>query len=303
MHVREVDAGLLEHFAALEHPGSSAPAPGPLPVIEPEARLGLEALEDRAHPLLQGQQKAPHSLKSFLAPARAHAPAALSTAPLRASRISVGGPTRLRCGRARRSRTPRLIGRESASRFRGGGLPLRLALVETTGPRNTEQIARASGWAVTRSASVLRPPVSQSGTLVAAGTIQVTGPGQVSSSAAIAGGGSGAIRERICPNALAIRMKPMLSGRRFSASRRRTASRRKGIAPEAQDSLAGVDDDAPRLEHAGGSPRVPCVHRFTVRSAIEAGSAAASRRPIPHREGDPPRDPKLAARHGASRYA
>src|SRR5699024_32189 len=67
----------------------------------------------------------------------------------------------------------------SSVSVRAGGCLLRLALVETSAPPKARHSDAASGWAVTRTAMVSRPPVNHAGTSVAAGTIQVTGPGQL----------------------------------------------------------------------------------------------------------------------------
>lgn len=106
-----------------------------------------------------------------------------------------------------------------------------LALVETTGAPNAEQMALASGCAVTRTARVSRPPVTQSGTLSAAGSTQVTGPGQEFPTSCMREGGKAARRGRICSKALAINMNPERIGRRLSRRRRRTAEARKGSQP------------------------------------------------------------------------
>jgi hypothetical protein len=58
---------------------------------------------------------------------------------------------------------------------RAGGLPERLALVDTRGDATVSHNARTTGWSLTRMARVSRPPVSQSGVVLRAVTIQVSG--------------------------------------------------------------------------------------------------------------------------------
>jgi hypothetical protein len=62
---------------------------------------------------------------------------------------------------------------------RQGTRPLRLALVETRAPPKARHRAAAGAWAVTRMAKVFRPPVNSGSSFARAGTIQVTGPGQL----------------------------------------------------------------------------------------------------------------------------
>ena len=61
-HAREIDAGLLEYRAALQHARASATALGALPRVFDEARAAVGCLQRRADAILQFMQEGLHDV-------------------------------------------------------------------------------------------------------------------------------------------------------------------------------------------------------------------------------------------------
>ena len=115
-----------------------------------------------------------------------------------------------------------------------------LALVETMAPPSPRHSAWATGWAVTRIATLgsapSGSPVTPPGTLARAGTSQVTGgsegrggdpPRRRSTHSTQSGRTKGAS----CPESAPTRMKPFSSERRLIAAIRSSADSRQGSQP------------------------------------------------------------------------
>src|SRR5690606_21459730 len=220
--------GLLEQAAAAQYAGASAPAGVPGPEVFLEAGAAVGFFQRRTDAVLQLAQ-VPLYLLGMIGLHGCSLYGRMS-APVRASRMVVGrasppsGPTTMSSSSSAKICRTR-------SGVRAGLPPLRLALVDTSAPPKTRHSAAASGCAVTRTAMLSRPPVSQGGTPSRAGTIQVTGPGQLSRTVAAMAAGSGAMNGASWASSAAIRITPLASGRCLSASRRAKAAWLSGSQP------------------------------------------------------------------------
>src|SRR5690606_3216688 len=156
--VREADPGLLEQAAAAQYAGASAPAGVPGPEVFLEAGAAVGFFQRRTDAVLQLAQ-VPLYLLGMIGLHGCSLYGRMS-APVRASRMVVGrasppsGPTTMSS-----SSSAKICRTRSA--VRAGLPPLRLALVDTSAPPKTRHSAAASGCAVTRTAMLSRPPVSQ----------------------------------------------------------------------------------------------------------------------------------------------
>ncbi len=152
------------------------------------------------------------------------------TAPVRPSRM-VDGRARVpqRPARTRSTWWPR-----ADRTWRGvhaGGRLLMFALVDTRALPAIAHKAAAMGWAVTRTARVACRPRSQPGVSARAGSSQVFGPGQVASTACMRVASNGSTKGSSWSKSAAMRINPLCSGRRLTASRRCTAVRSQGSHP------------------------------------------------------------------------